>query len=83
MKKEKTILLTYYIKNTDEQTKNAFNIVPYKSTELTISEDRLVQLIEADMKNMGMLMKSVMAELKDKADGSAVNKAVKEFLSGK
>ena len=42
MKKEKTILLTYYIKNTDEQTKNAFNIVPYKSTELTISEDRLV-----------------------------------------
>ena len=39
--------------------------------------------IEADMKNMGKLMKSVMAELKDKADGSAVNKAVKEFLSGK
>ena len=50
MKKEKTILLTYYIKNTDEQTKNAFNTVPYKSTELTISDDRLVQLIEADMK---------------------------------
>ena len=39
--------------------------------------------IEADMKNMGKLMKSVMAELRDKADGSAVNKAVKEFLSGK
>ena len=39
--------------------------------------------IEGDMKNMGQLMKSVMAELKDKADGSAVNKAVKEFLSGK
>ena len=39
--------------------------------------------IEGDMKNMGTLMKSVMAELKDKADGSAVNKAVKEFLSGK
>ena len=39
--------------------------------------------IEANMKNMGVLMKSVMAELKDKADGSAVNKAVKEFLSGK
>ena len=39
--------------------------------------------IEANMKNMGMLMKSAMAELKDKADGSAVNKAVKEFLSGK
>lgn len=39
--------------------------------------------IEADMKNMGMLMKNAMAELKDKADGSAVNKAVKEFLSNK
>ena len=39
--------------------------------------------VEANMKNMGALMKSCMAELKDKADGSAVNKAVKEFLSGK
>ena len=39
--------------------------------------------IEKSMKSMGILMKSVMAELKDKADGSAVNKAVKEFLSGK
>ena len=39
--------------------------------------------IEANMKNMSVLMKSTMAELKDKADGSAVNKAVKEFLSGK
>jgi uncharacterized protein YqeY len=39
--------------------------------------------VEANMKSMGLLMKSVMAELKDKADGSAVNKAVKEFLSGK
>ena len=39
--------------------------------------------IESSMKNMGVLMKGVMAELKDKADGSAVNKAVKEFLSGK
>ena len=39
--------------------------------------------IEADMKNMGNLMKNAMAELKDKADGSAVNKAVKEFLSNK
>ncbi len=39
--------------------------------------------IEADMKNMGILMKNAMAELKDKADGSAVSKAVREFLSGK
>ena len=39
--------------------------------------------IEEGMQNMGTLMKSVMAELKDSADGSAVNQAVKEFLSGK
>ena len=39
--------------------------------------------VEVNMKSMGTLMKGVMAELKDKADGSAVNKAVKEFLSGK
>ena len=37
--------------------------------------------ITEGMQNMGALMKGVMAELKDKADGSAVNKAVKEFLS--
>ena len=35
------------------------------------------------MQNMGKLMKECMKELKDAADGSAVNKAVKEFLSGK
>lgn len=35
------------------------------------------------MQNMGTLMKECMKELKDAADGSAVNKAVKEFLSGK
>lgn len=35
------------------------------------------------MQNMGALMKECMKELKDSADGSAVNKAVKEFLSGK
>ena len=38
--------------------------------------------IEGGMKNMGTLMKAVMAELKDAADGSAVNKAVKDFLNG-
>ena len=38
--------------------------------------------IEEGMQNMGTLMKNVMAELKDAADGSAVNKAVEEFLSG-
>lgn len=35
------------------------------------------------MQNMGALMKECMKELSDAADGSAVNKAVKEFLSGK
>ena len=35
------------------------------------------------MKSMGALMKECMKELKDLADGSEVNKAVKEFLSGK
>ena len=39
--------------------------------------------IQEGMQNMGTLMKSVMAELKDKADGSAVNQAVKDFLSKK
>ena len=39
--------------------------------------------IEGGMKNMGTLMKAAMAELKDAADGSAVNKAVKDFLNGK
>ena len=38
--------------------------------------------IEGGMKNMGTLMKAAMAELKDSADGSAVNKAVKDFLNG-
>ena len=38
--------------------------------------------VERNMKSMGALMKNAMAELRDKADGSAVNKAVKEFLSG-
>ena len=39
--------------------------------------------ITEGMQNMGKLMKECMKELKDAADGSAVNKAVKDFLSGK
>ena len=39
--------------------------------------------IERSMKSMGQMMREVMAELKGKADGSAVNKAVKDFLRGK
>ena len=36
--------------------------------------------LEKTPKNMGVLMKSAMAELKGKADGSMVSKVVKEFL---
>ena len=39
--------------------------------------------IEQSMKSMGPMMKAAMAELKGKADGSEVSKAVKEFRSGK
>lgn len=39
--------------------------------------------LEKSMKSMGALMKGVMAELKDAADGSQVNKVVKDFLNGK
>ena len=42
-----------------------------------------LDIAPGNMKSMGALMKSTMAELKDKADGSAVNKAVREFLSGR
>lgn len=39
--------------------------------------------LERNMKSMGAMMKQAMTELKDKADGSMVSKAVKEYLSGK
>lgn len=39
--------------------------------------------LERNMKSMGAMMKTCMAELKDKADGSMVSKAVKEYLNGK
>ena len=71
-KKEIEILRAYLPEEMDEDA--------IKARVKEIAEDLGV---EADMKNMGRLMKSVMAELRDKADGSAVNKAVKEFLSGK
>lgn len=37
--------------------------------------------IERSMKNMGVMMKKTMEELKGKADGSAISKVVKEYLS--
>lgn len=39
--------------------------------------------LERSMKSMGAMMKEVMKELKGKADGSVINKAVKDYLSGK
>lgn len=39
--------------------------------------------VERSMKSMGTLMKTTMAELKGKADGSLVSKVVKSYLSGK
>ena len=50
MKNEKKYLLTYYIKNRNEQSKGAFPTIPYKSVEVTTSEDRIIKLIEAEMK---------------------------------
>lgn len=38
--------------------------------------------ITEGMKNMGILMKNVMAEIKDAADGSTVNKIVNAYLKG-
>ena len=57
-----------------------------------MSEDKIREAVEKiaeeagidrNMKNMGTLMKTTMAKLKGKADGSAVSKVVKEYLSGK
>ncbi len=39
--------------------------------------------LERNMKSMGAMMKEVMKELKGKADGSMINKAVKDYLNGK
>ncbi len=38
--------------------------------------------IKDGMKNMGTLMKGVMAEVKDAADGSTVSKIVNAYLNG-
>lgn len=39
--------------------------------------------LERSMKSMGVMMKEAMKELKGKADGGVVNKAVKDYLNGK
>ena len=40
-------LLTYYIKNTDDRTKNLFEFVPSKSEELSMTDDQLMKLISS------------------------------------
>lgn len=40
-------LLTYYIKNTNAGTKNLFEYVPYKSEELSMTDDQLMKLIHS------------------------------------
>lgn len=50
MNNEKKYLLIYNIKNKDEHSKEAFKTIPYKSIEVATSEDRLIKLIDADMK---------------------------------
>ena len=63
MKNEKHYLLTYYIKNTDEQTKQTCSIIPYKSLEIDLSEHRLWPLIDANLKkNPFLYICTVMAK---------------------
>lgn len=67
MKDEKHYLLTYYIKNPDKQTKHAFSIIPYKSSEVDLSEHRLWPLIDANLKKYPFLCScTVMAEARFK-----------------
>ncbi len=48
----------------------------------TIVKKAAAEVGAAGMKDMGKLMKAVMPELKGKADGKAINEAVKEVLGG-
>ncbi len=48
----------------------------------TIVKKAAAEVGAAGMKDMGKLMKAVMPELKGKADGKAINDAVKEVLGG-
>ena len=43
-------LVTYYIKNEDEKTKDVFANIPYKSVELEMSKEKLLKLITAKYK---------------------------------
>lgn len=59
--------------------------LPEEMSEEAIA-DKVAEIAEKlgiteGMQNMGKLMKECMSELKDAADGGAVNKKVKEFLS--
>lgn len=57
--------------------------MPFEEIKAAVEKIANELQIEKSMKSMGTMMKTAMAELKGKADGSEVSKAVKEFLSGK
>ena len=48
-------LLTYFIKNTDERTKNMFEFVPYKSDEISMTDEQLMKLINSKFKQQPYL----------------------------
>ncbi len=60
----------------------------YMPPQLSVEDLRMIvkkaaaEVGAAGMKDMGKLMKAVMPELKGKADGKAINDAVKEVLGG-
>lgn len=57
--------------------------MPFEEVKAAVEKIAAELGIEKSMKSMGTMMKTAMAELKGKADGSQVSKAVKEYLSGK
>ena len=64
MNNEKKYLLTYYIKNRNEQSQGVFPTVPYKSIEVATSEDRIVKLIDADMKKNPFILHCMVMDKK-------------------
>lgn len=55
MADKKAFLLTYYIKNKDDRTNSVFDIIPYRTLALSMSEERVVKLIESEMKRYPFL----------------------------
>ena len=57
--------------------------MPFEEVKAAVEKIATELNVEKNMKSMGTMMKTAMAELKGKADGSMVSQAVKEYLSGK